>query len=95
MPENKKIIYEIDKWILALIQAGFDGERLADRLAAFKERFAGTDSVIICNDISCGVVPTDYKLRMWRETVGRTLADLAKMADEAVRLFCGIPTKIK
>jgi adenosyl cobinamide kinase/adenosyl cobinamide phosphate guanylyltransferase len=51
--------------------------------------------IIICNDISCGIVPVDTEIRLWRETVGRTLTILAKHADEVVRIFCGLGTKIK
>jgi len=94
-PQNKKIIYEIDKWILALIQAGYRGEKLQEELRRFKESVINSDAVIICNDISCGVVPVDPNLRLWRETVGRLLAELSKKSKEAVRLFCGIPMRIK
>jgi adenosyl cobinamide kinase/adenosyl cobinamide phosphate guanylyltransferase len=51
--------------------------------------------IIICNDISCGVVPIDSEIRLWRESVGRILTILSKHADEVVRLFCGLGTKIK
>jgi adenosyl cobinamide kinase/adenosyl cobinamide phosphate guanylyltransferase len=51
--------------------------------------------IIICNDISCGVVSMDSEMRFWRESVGRVLAVLAKYADEVVRVFCGLGMKIK
>jgi adenosyl cobinamide kinase/adenosyl cobinamide phosphate guanylyltransferase len=51
--------------------------------------------IIICNDISCGVVPVDSEMRLWRESVGRVLAILAKHADEVIRIFCGLGMKIK
>jgi adenosyl cobinamide kinase/adenosyl cobinamide phosphate guanylyltransferase len=51
--------------------------------------------IIICDDISCGVVPVDSEMRLWRETVGRVLTILAKHADEVVRVFCGLGTKVK
>lgn len=53
------------------------------------------NKVIICDDISCGVVPIDPIMRRWREELGRVLAILARESDEVVRLFCGIPTKLK
>ena len=53
------------------------------------------DKVIICDDISCGVVPVDPLMRKWREELGRVLAILSKESDEVVRLFCGIPTILK
>ncbi len=53
------------------------------------------DKVIICDDISCGVVPVDPLMRKWREAVGYCLNVLAGESDEVIRLFCGISTKIK
>ena len=47
------------------------------------------------DDISCGVIPTDEAMRKYRELVGRSLALLSKNADEVIRVFCGMGTKIK
>ena len=89
-PENRKVIYEIDKWILALIKSNADTAEAARRFID-----ANVDAVVICNDISCGVVPVDPVMRKWREAVGRALAELSRASDEAVRLFCGIPMRVK
>lgn len=53
------------------------------------------DMVILCDDISCGVVPVDPLTRKWREVLGHTLAFLATESDEVVRVFCGIGTRLK
>jgi adenosyl cobinamide kinase/adenosyl cobinamide phosphate guanylyltransferase len=53
------------------------------------------DSIVICNDISCGVVPVDPVLRKWREAVGKSMSALSQNSDEVIRLFCGIPTRVK
>ena len=50
---------------------------------------------IICDDISCGVVPIDKEMRLWRETVGRTLLLLSQHADEIIRVYYGLGMKIK
>jgi adenosyl cobinamide kinase/adenosyl cobinamide phosphate guanylyltransferase len=89
-PGAKKIIYEIDKWILALIEADIDTEKA---LRQFID--SNMDAIVICNDISCGVVPDDPVLRKWREAVGRSLAELSRLSDEVIRLFCSIPSRIK
>ena len=39
------------------------------------------DAVVICTDVSCGVVPMDRVQRLWREEVGRTVCALARRAD--------------
>ena len=119
VPGNKKIIYELDKWILALVRAeaeadadavaeaavrrfiGQNGDANADAeaadIAGVVRRFIGQngDAVVICNDISCGVVPDDPVLRKWREATGRAMAELAGASEEVVRLFCGIATTLK
>ena len=90
IPADKKIVHEIDRWILALLRA--------DRgVGEAMERFLEGDQekVVICNDISCGVVPVDPLLRKWREEVGRSLGLLARRSNQVIRLYCGIPTKLK
>jgi adenosylcobinamide kinase / adenosylcobinamide-phosphate guanylyltransferase len=90
LPENKMIIYEIDKWILALLKKDIDVEQAMRRFIENNK-----NAIVICNDISCGVVPVDPLLRKWREAAGRVLAALSRESDEVVRLFCAIPTRIK
>ena len=90
MPANKKIIYGIDKWILALIKKDINVE---EAIRQFIDDNRNT--IVICNDISCGVVPIDPMLRKWREDVGRSLAKLSHASDEVIRMFFAIPTRIK
>ena len=90
IPDGEKIVFEFDKWILALVKSDIDAENAVKRFIA-----GNKGAVVICNDISCGVVPADPVMRKWREETGRALAALSKASDEVVRLFCGIPCKIK
>ena len=53
------------------------------------------DAVVICTDVSCGVVPMDRVQRLWREEVGRTVCALARRADSVPRVFCGLPLRLK
>ena len=89
-PAGAAVVYELDKWLLALVKAGDDTDGAVHKFLA-----GNGGSVVICNDITCGVVPVDPLRRKWREAVGRALAELAGVSDEVVRLFCGIPTRIK
>ena len=67
-----------------------------DPLIYLQERLEALSSkIMICDDISCGVVPIDSETRHWREITGRCMALLAKNADEVFRVFCGIGSKIK
>ena len=53
------------------------------------------EKIILCDDISCGVVPLDAETRRWREAVGRCMGMLAGRADSVIRVFCGIGMKLK
>ena len=88
--DGKKIINEIDREVLAWIKAG---ENLPEKMNGFISESA--DAVVICNDISCGVVPIDPVMRKWREEVGRFMSLLAESSDAVIRLYCGIPTRLK
>ena len=43
------------------------------------------DAVVICTDVSCGVVPMDRVQRLWREEVGRTACALARRGEKCPR----------
>ena len=90
VPGGKKIICNLEKWILSLVRAEADTEEAMRRFID-----ANGDAVVICDDISSGVVPSDPLLRKWREAVGRSLALLSRGSDEVIRLFCAIPARIK
>jgi len=90
MPMGKRVVYELDKWLLALIKAELDPD---DAVAWFIEENRG--AIIVCNDISCGVVPMSQDMRKWREATGRALSEIARLSDEVIRLFCGIPARLK
>lgn len=51
--------------------------------------------IIISDEIGNGIVPIDPFEREYREKTGRTLIQLASIADEVVRVICGIGQKIK
>lgn len=53
------------------------------------------DGIIICDEIGNGIVPLDPFEREYRERCGRILIQLAKEAEEVVRVICGIGQRIK
>lgn len=87
---SKKCIAYIDKYALNRIRAGMEP---ADIFRANSENIH--DKIIISNDVSCGIVPIDTDLRAWREACGRMNNYLAREADEVLRLFCGLPQRLK
>lgn len=90
MPLDKKIVCNFDLWILALLREGRDVHGMARQ---FIENNGG--AIVICNDISGGVVPVDALFRKWRESLGRLTTEMAQQSDEVIRLFCGIATQLK
>ena len=67
-----------------------------DAVNVFKEhRSEWKNSVLICDDIFCGVVPLGADMRAWRELTGRLCGYLSAEADAVFRLFCGLEQRIK
>lgn len=56
-----------------------------EELPAFPE-----DAIVISREIGCGVVPMETEDRAWRERHGAVLQELAKRAEQVIRVFCGI-----
>lgn len=87
---DKKIIAGLDKFVLACIKEGVNAkECLEDNVEKLR------DKIIICDDISQGVVPLDPTERAWREMTGRCMIYLGQEADEVIRVFCGLGNKVK
>lgn len=60
---------------------------------ATKEQWA--DSILVCQDIFCGVVPMGAENRSWRQNTGRLCQYLAGEADQVIRIFCGLEQRLK
>lgn len=89
---DEKIVDHFERYVLALIKAGQVPEK-AVGMQLRANRYKGR--IIICDDISQGIVPMDATERAWREGVGRTMVKIAQQADKVVRVFCGIPEIVK
>lgn len=87
---SKKVIYGLDKFTYASVKEGLTP------LDFVKENLEKlSDKIIICDDISQGIVPMDKTERAWREANGRCMIFLANEASEVYRIFCGLENKIK
>lgn len=58
-------------------------------------RDAWQDRVLICTDVSQGIVPVEAHLRALREMNGRLMLYLAAEAEQVVRVFCGLGKREK
>ena len=52
-------------------------------------------SILICRDISGGIVPMNREDRRWREKTGHLCQYLSKEADRVSRIFCGLEQRLK
>ena len=64
-----------------------------DREPAAPDAFR-KDAILICEDITCGIVPINALDRKWRELTGRYLQRLAGGGAEVSRVFCGFAQKL-
>ena len=53
------------------------------------------DSILILQDIFCGVVPMGAENRAWRQNTGRLAQYLSKKASQVSRIFCGLEQRLK
>ena len=87
---NKKLIYGLENFTFACVKEGLEAktilEQNIDKLS---------DKIIICADISQGIVPMDKDQRDWREMTGRAMLYLGKQADTVTRVFCGLAHQLK
>ena len=85
-----RCIYNIQEYTLYCVKNGIDAVGVFN---AHKNEWE--NSVLICDDIFCGVVPMGRDMRAWREMTGRLCAYLSKEAESVTRIFCGLEQKLK
>lgn len=87
---SKRCINHLEEYSFACVR---DGVEPAEEFKTFRDQWE--DSVLICQDISSGVVPMDPELRQWRNANGRLCQYLAAQADQVIRIFCGLEQRLK
>ena len=87
---SKRIINNVDELCYACLKADRNPVKY---MAARRSKWA--KSVIILNDISCGLVPMDPTDRAYRESVSRMAMYLVSEADAVIRVFAGLGKRLK
>ena len=83
---SRRCIYKIEEFTL----------RNADPIACFKaNRQHWENSILICEDIFCGIVPMGAENRAWRQRTARLCQYLAEEAQQVSRIFCGLEQRLK
>ena len=88
IPADARAVCHLERFARACTERGLDALEAWDALRLAPE-------VVLCDEISCGVVPIDAVDRLWREETGRLLAALAARAEKVTRVFCGLPLELK
>lgn len=87
---TKPCIDKLEEFTLACVQAGLEP---ADYMKAHRAQWE--NSILICQDIFCGVVPLGADMREWRQATGRMCQYLSKEAEQVSRIFCGLEQRLK
>lgn len=83
---SKRCIYKIEEFTYGH----------PDPIGYFKAHYEEwQDSILILQDIFCGVVPLGAENRAWRQNTGRLSQYLSKEAAQVSRIFCGLEQKLK
>lgn len=84
------LVNHLQEWIKRRIS---ENQCPEDEICAFLKKHP--NCVLISDEIGNGIVPIEAFEREYRERTGRILVELAKEAEEVVRVICGIGQKIK
>ena len=87
---SRRCIYCIEEFTLACVRETID---LTEYFRSRREKWK--DSILICRDIFCGVVPLGAEMRAWRQVTGRLCRYLSGEAAQVSRLFCGLEQRLK
>lgn len=87
---SRRCVDKLEEYVYACTQAGVDPRPY---LEENKEKWK--DSVILCQDIFCGVVPVEADQRAWRQETARLCQYLSREADSVIRMFCGLAQRLK
>ena len=83
---SKRCIYKIEEFTYGR----------PDPIGYFKaHREEWENSILICQDIFCGVVPMGAENRAWRQNTGRLCQYLSREATQVSRIFCGLEQRLK
>lgn len=95
-------IFHFEAYVRRLLKEGVRPEKEWElsveafaRMVALRIQEENPDLLVVTRELGCGIVPIDPEDRRYRETHGRICTELAKQADEVVRVICGVGMKLK
>lgn len=82
-------VYDFHLYIRRLMESSGDVEACVNKI------LDSDISVIISDEIGCGIVPVDEFERRYRDCVGQVHRLIAERAESVVRVVCGIGVRLK
>ena len=87
---SKRCIHKLEEYTFAC------AEQKKNPVDLFKEnREQWENAILICQDMSCGVVPLGADMREWRQNTGLLCQFLSREAEQVYRIFCGLEQRLK
>ena len=87
---SRPCINALEEFTLAFVRQGIDPVAYLQ-----SHRAQWENTVFICQDLFCGVVPVDTELRSWRHTTGLVCQYLSREAARVSRIFFGLEQRLK
>lgn len=87
---SRRCINHVEEFVLWCIRSGEDA---VEFFQSHREQWQ--DSILICEDLSAGVVPMEAQMRAWRQMNGLVCRYLSGEASRVSRLFCGLEERLK
>ena len=99
---NGMIVFEgIEQWVYqwmkgkGLEEARKYGRYLIEEWVEWEEKDKGNHLIVLCTDISKGIVPMDADMRKWRDLTGWFYQDLVNGSKQVHLIWYGIAKQIK
>ena len=87
---TKRCVTHIERAVMYLLRNDIDP---AEHFREHADEWC--ESILICEDITCGVVPLLAEHRAWREQTGRLCRYLSSEAERVSRVICGLEQRLK
>lgn len=87
---SRRCIDSVERFTLACTQQGIDP---VEYFRAHRDEWR--QSILVCRDMFCGVVPMGAETRAWRQDTGRLTQYLSREAEQVSRVFCGLEQRLK
>lgn len=85
-----RLVNHLHLAVRAMLARGEDAEA---QLRAYFDVHPNT--VFLCDEVGCGLVPVDAFERQYRDVVGRVCCMAAERSENVIRIFCGLPMVLK